>query len=158
MMETAPDALREAWIRKLVQSTGAYSNVLYEDGNEPSAPPCGQHLTPEWVKGIHDIVRDEEQRNGFTKHFFGTNTEDSRFENASWVDYIERHQQDAQPREGKPVMVNEWADMPVDRWAEQARAAKQMGTSFHLWHSESWSEDDNKKALKLLKEIQEETS
>lgn len=144
------DEKREAWVRKIVQTVGAYPNVLWQDGNEIGVRPCGNNLSYEWVEDLERVVRDEERQGGFSRHVFGTNSERPDIENAAFVDYIERHQREAPYPTSKPIMVNEYGGgVSPDDWLREASWGKSVGVSFHQWR-ESWTESEIQRALDML--------
>ena len=88
----APGSIHEAWIRKVVLETGGFDNVIYEDGNEIGLVPS---YAAAWTTSMQAIVRDEETKNGYGHHLFGTNSGDATAMQSAVVQYLEFHQQTA---------------------------------------------------------------
>jgi hypothetical protein len=135
----APGSVADRWVRKVVQETGSFDNVLYQDGNEVSLI---QGYSSAWTTSLRDVVRDEERRLGFAPHLIGTNADDAAAMQA--VDFVELHQnQAATPSQcqGKPCLVNEYNPNPPLTAAQfHARfcAARAQGTTYWYWrHGQS---------------------
>lgn len=137
----APGSVHDQWIRKVVLETGRFDNVLYQDGNEIGLVPG---YAPAWTTSMKAIVRDEELRDGYPAHLFGTNSGDATAMNAPSVDYLEFHQTQALPASacfGKPCLVNEYNPKPAltpQELHQRFCAAQQQGTYFWYWrHGQS---------------------
>ena len=130
----APGSVAEAWVRKVVQETGDFDNVLYQDGNELDLV---QGYSPAWTTTMRDLIRAEEHRLGFGRHLIGTNSNHATSMRA--VDYVERHQsQPASPADclGKPCLVNEYNPNPpltAAQLHERFCQARSNGTTFWYW-------------------------
>jgi len=127
----------DRWVRQVVRETGAFDNVVYQDGNEISLVAS---YSPAWTIGLRDAVRSEESRLGLTRHLFGTNADEAAAIGA--VDFVELHQDQpatvAQCR-GKPCLVNEYNPRPpltAAQFHQRFCAAKNQGTSFWYWRHE----------------------
>ena len=136
-----PGSVADQWIRKVVQETGRFDNVLYQDGNEVGL--VAGYATA-WTTSMHDVIRDEEQRQGYARHLFGTNSGRAATMQHTSVDYVELHQDDsATPAQcaNKPCLVNEYNPAPSLTPAEFHQrfcAARQQGTVFWYWrHGQS---------------------
>jgi hypothetical protein len=148
----AAGSVAEAWVRKVVQETGAFDNVLYQDGNELVLV---QGYSPLWTTTMRDLIRAEEQRLGFSRHLIDTNSDHATSMRA--VDYVERHQtQPAQPADclGKPCLVNEYNPNPPLTAAQLHQRfcqARSSGTSFWYWR-QGQSDAVMAQSLALLKQ------
>lgn len=134
-----PGSVADRWVRKVVQETGTFDNVLYQDGNEVSLIAG---YDPAWSTSMRDIVRDEERRLGLAPHLFGTNSDDATTKQA--VDFVELHQNQpatAAQCAGKPCLVNEYNPNPpltAAQFHQRFCAARAQGTSFWYWrHGQS---------------------
>lgn len=147
-----PGSVADRWVRKVVQETGGFDNVLYQDGNEVSLI---QGYSPAWTTSLRDAVRDEERRLGLSTHLFGTNADDAVAMQAA--DFVELHQnQPATPAQcqGKPCLVNEYNPNPPLTAAQfHARfcAARSQGTTFWYWRH-GQSDAVMRQALALLRQ------
>lgn len=132
----APGSVPEAWVRKVVLETGAFDNVLYQDGNELGLVAG---YSPAWSTSMAQLIRAEERAHGYPRHLFGTNSGLAATMQDPTVDFVELHQNDAaSPSQcaGKPCLVNEYNPTPSltaaqfhQRWC----AARQAGTVFWYW-------------------------
>jgi hypothetical protein len=115
------------YIRKCVQETGRF-NVIYQTGNEGF-----KGYSDLFDRGIYDTVKQACWDFGYPERLVGTNTHDRRIE--EWSDYITRHKEEAQHRESRPIIVNEYDEgrLPPDKWKAEARRAKDLGTMFPIW-------------------------
>lgn len=142
----------DRWIRKVVQETGRYDNVLYEDGNEVGLV---SGYSTEWTASMQAAIRDEEQRLGYARHLFGTNSGSAAAMQHASVDYVELHQNQAPtPAQcaGKPCMVNEYnPDPPLtpQQFKQRYCAARQQGTFFWYWRH-GQSDADLRASLDLM--------
>lgn len=134
--EIIGDDVHERWVRKVVEETGRYGNVIFQDGNEIGI--VGGYA-PEWTLSIRNIVRDEEQKRGYPRHLLGTNSGDDGVLQAVGIDYAEFHRDTAaDPAQchGKPCLVNEYNPnppmTPVELFAQYC-AARAAGTYFWYW-------------------------
>lgn len=148
----APGSVAERWIRKVVEETGRFDNVLYEDGNEVGL--IAGYATA-WTTSMHDVVRDEERRRGYGRHLFGTNSGQLATLQSAAVDYGELHQSSAATPDqcaGKPCLVNEYNPNPPltpEQFQQQFCAARRQGTSFWYWRHDQ-SEADFLRSLGLM--------
>ena len=148
----APGSVAERWIRKVVEETGRFDNVLYEDGNEVGLIAG---YTTAWTTSLHDLVRDEEQRRGYGRHLFGTNSGQLAALQSAAVDYGELHQNAAATADqcaGKPCLVNEYNPNPPltpEQFQQRFCAARQQGTAFWYWRH-GQSEADFLRSLDLM--------
>lgn len=78
----------ERWVRKVVEVTGRYSNVVYQDGNEIVLVPG---YSQAWTAGMANVVRDEEAKRGYKRHPFGSNAARPAH-TLPQVDYVTVHQ------------------------------------------------------------------
>ncbi len=129
IFESAPRPLHERWIRKAVAELGEFDNVLFQVGNEGF-----KSFSEAWEVGVYDIVKDELRARGFSDRLVATNTHDPGLE--ARLDYIERHDEVAQPPGQKPILVNEYASLPSDEILRQVRRARELGTAFMYWRGE----------------------
>jgi hypothetical protein len=123
IFESAPRAIHESWIRKAVAELGEFENVLFQVGNEGF-----KRFSVAWEVGVYDIVKDELRRRGFPDRLVATNTHDADLE--SRLDYVTRHDEQAQQPGPKPILVNEYAAIPGTEVVNQARRARDLGTMF----------------------------
>lgn len=79
--------VHERWIRKAVEVTGRYDNVIYQDGNEISLVDS---YSPAWTASIGNLIRDEEAKRGYVRHLYGTNAAASSAQ-LEQVDYATIH-------------------------------------------------------------------
>ncbi|MBN1771216.1 MAG: hypothetical protein JXB32_08155 [Deltaproteobacteria bacterium] len=134
--EISGDDVHERWVRKAVRETGRWGNVLYQDGNEIGI--VGGYA-PEWTLSLRNIVRDEEARNGWRRHPFGTNSDDPAAMAADGVDYLEFHQDGAADPAGcfgRPCGVNEYNPDPAltpEQLHAAFCAARAWGTYYWYW-------------------------
>ncbi|MCC6335294.1 MAG: hypothetical protein IT380_15055 [Myxococcales bacterium] len=148
----APGGVHEAWIRKVVAETGAFDNVLYEDGNEVGLV---QGYDSEWTRTMAVLIRDEEARRGYPRHLFGTNSGDATAMQLADVDYLEEHQNQplaASQCFGKPCFVNEYNPNPPlspAQFHQRFCAARDEGTAFFYWRH-GQSEADMLQSLTLM--------
>jgi len=132
----AAGSVPDAWVRKVVFETGRFDNVLYQDGNEVGLVPG---YATAWSTSMAQIIRDEEQRRGYLRHLFGTNSGDAATLQDPAIDYGELHQTTAAtPSQcaGKPCLVNEYNPNPpltADQFHTRFCAARQAGTAFWYW-------------------------
>ncbi|MDP1828935.1 MAG: hypothetical protein Q8L48_37080 [Archangium sp.] len=148
----APGSVADQWIRKVVRETGRFDNVLYQDGNEVGLIAG---YTTAWTTSMHDVIRDEEQRQGYARHLFGTNSGLMATMQHASVDYGELHQDDsATPAQcaNKPCLVNEYNPNPTltpVEFHQRFCAARQQGTAFWYWRH-GQSEADFRRSLDLM--------
>lgn len=139
-MSNPPLPEHERWVRKVVEEIGSYDNILWQIGNESGY--CSYPF--KWEKEISRIIHDEEGKRGYKRHLVGTQSEVSEIEQATWIDYISRHQDIfiSRPIHGKPTQVNEYAvDLGPLAYNHQLTLARQSGTYFHYWRGpDSYSE------------------
>jgi len=143
--------VHEQWVRKVVQETGQYGNVVYQDGNE-IAVRAG--YAPAWSLSMSDIIHDEEERNGYLRHLVGTNSENVNTMQAPEIDYIEFHSEDApNPAFGKPTGTNEYNPTPPFTAADlhgRYCDGRRQGTYFWYWrHGQTERQMD--RTLELIK-------
>jgi hypothetical protein len=131
----APGPTHEAWIRRVVEITGAFDHVVYQDGNEIA---LAAGYDPAWTTSMLAIVRDEEASRGYPRHLFGTNSE--RADVIAAVDFAELHTGggpgDPSLCAGRPCLVNEYnPDPPLTPAELHANfcAARAQGTYFWYW-------------------------
>lgn len=133
-----PQSVHDRFVRKVVLETGAFDNVVYQDGNEIGLV-SGYRVA--WTRSMHGILREVERERGFPRHLFGTQSERSDAMAAAEVDYIEFHGTplDASECFGKPCLVNEYNPRPPlspqDLHALYCQALRQ-GTYFWYWRHE----------------------
>lgn len=147
-MQSSPKDIHNAWIRKVVEETGRYDNVLYLDGNELlKCDPVYQ-----WSEGLKAIVRDEETRRGYSHHPLGTNSEVP-----SWrfLGYEVYHEEAAMPSHGRPLLINEYHSLSADEWREQVLAGIHVESSLMLWRG-NMREAEWQKALGYLSEVRKQ--
>jgi hypothetical protein len=131
----AAGSIHDQWIRKVIQETGGFDNVVYQDGNEIGLVTG---YTSAWTTSMQAIVRDEEAKNKFGHHLFGTNSGDATAMQSAEVEYVEMHQTAplASPSFGKPSLVNEYNPTPA-LTAAQSKAnyctARANGTYYWYW-------------------------
>ncbi|MBI5496834.1 MAG: hypothetical protein HY904_17605 [Deltaproteobacteria bacterium] len=132
----APGSVHDRWVRKVVQETGDFDNVIYQDGNEIGLV---NGYSAEWTASLAARVRDEEAQRSFQRHLFGTNSGDAQAVALESVDFGELHQnRAADPTQcgGKPCLVNEYnPDPPMEPAVLHERycAARNAGTYFWYW-------------------------
>lgn len=142
----APSTVQERWIRKVVQETGEFQNVLYLDGNESFKG----HVSQAWIHGIRDIVRSELANRGFGARLFSSNS--GITEN---VDFIVLHDQWIPEPGNLPIVVDEYPTRPVDAVLIDAKRGWDWGSvSYAYWRGEHpWSETERcLDGLKLIVE------
>lgn len=126
----APHAHAERWVRKVVREIGMLDNVLWQDGNEVF--DCGHDATA-WVTGLHAIVRDEEARNGFGEHPFGTNSHQHDLAFVGRNTYEIVHDTEAPRAVGRPLLVNEYPALGPEDVCEQIAQGAHNESSFMVW-------------------------
>ena len=155
-----PTEEMKVFVRKAVEVLGKYPNTLWQISNESGVWPCGRVLKPRWENGIAEVVLATERALGYPHHLIGTNCggDHPEIQNSALMDYWNVHEDRSVVAEGsRPLVVNEWGGfLTPAEWAAEARKAREHRTIFHLWRAESWTKDDEKEALRLLKEIQSE--
>jgi hypothetical protein len=129
IFESAPQPLHERWVRKVVAELGEFENVLFQVGNEGF-----KRFSAAWEVGVYEMVKDELRRRGFGDRLVATNTHDPGLE--SRLDYVTRHDQEAQQAGAKPILVTEYPSLPPDEVLRQVRRARRFGTSFMYWRGE----------------------
>ena len=148
-MFAPPDPVAQAWIRKVLDETSHFPNVLYQVSNESHV--CGisrgRSLMP-WEAATIEIVHERGR-------LVGTNSHDVVIEEIA--DYVAYHVCEAPRMLDRPVMVNEYAarcgnTLSADEWTEEATRAARNGTSFHLWRG-SMDDGNYAKALSRLRGI-----
>lgn len=139
----APSSRQDAWIRKVIQVTGAYGNVVYQDGNEIGmvGETGGNPYAPAWTISMRDIIRNEESLQGYQTHLFGTNSEHTTTEQHASIQYIEHHNDGGAiaPLYNKPTLVNEYNPTPAitpSQVAAQVCVARAVGSQFWYWLQE----------------------
>ena len=132
----APGSVHDAWVRKVLLETGAFGNVIFEDGNEVGLV---DGYDPAWTLSILAVIREVEAEKGYRRHLLGTNSGDAGAMGAEGVDYIELHQPTAPDPAGcfgKPCLSNEYnpdpAMTPEQLFAEVC-SARALGTYFWYW-------------------------
>ncbi len=124
----------ERWVRQVVDVTGAFDNVLYEDGNEAGLVPG---YDPAWTISLAALVHDEESRRGYLRHLVSSNSGNATANQA--VDYVELHQTTAATLAqcgGAPCLVNEYNPDPAltpEEFFAQYCLARSQGTWFWYW-------------------------
>jgi len=136
-----PRSRHAAWIRKVVAETGAFDNVVYQDGNELGLVPG---YSTQWTVGLEALVREVEAARGYVRHLFGTQAGTAASIALAQVDFVEQHGDDALSRSacgGKPCLVNEYNPRPPLTPAQlraQFCSARMQGTYFWYWrHGQS---------------------
>ncbi len=129
IFESAPQPVHERWIRKAVAELGEFENVLFQVGNEGF-----KRFSAAWEVGVYDIVKDELARRGFGDRLVATNTHQPDLE--ARLDYITRHEREAQPPGAKPILVNEYESLPSEEVLRQVRRARDLGTMFMYWRGD----------------------
>lgn len=125
----------EAWVRKVVDSTGRYGNVVYQVGNESA-------LAPGWTKereeAIIATIHDEEQKRGYRRHLVFSQAQKPAV--IPSADGCEIHTNGGVPSPdaclGKPVLVNEYNPRPPLAAAAVASnycAARAVGVYYWAW-------------------------
>jgi hypothetical protein len=137
-------SVHDLWVRKVVDETGRYGNVFYQDGNELGLV---DGYAPEWTRSIQERLRAAEAAHAWPRHLLGTNSD--RAETIDAVDVVELHQVEAADGDaclGKPCLVNEYNPDPplslspaeiLDRYC----AAESFGTYFWYWRHGQSAED-----------------
>jgi phosphatidylserine/phosphatidylglycerophosphate/cardiolipin synthase-like enzyme len=125
--------VHEQWVRKVVQETGRYGNVIYQDGNEVAVR--GGYV-PAWTLSMSNIIHDEEERNGYLRHLVGTNSGNVDTMEAVQIDYIEFHSDDAPDLTfGKPTGSNEYnPDPPFEPEDLYRRYCDGRGKGTYFWY------------------------
>jgi hypothetical protein len=148
-----PGSVHERWIRKVLEETGRYGNVIYQDGNEVGLV---DGYSAEWTLSMLAILRDVEAGHGYGPHLFGTNSGHGETMAAAGVQYIELHQASAPDPAGcygKPCLSNEYnPDPPMtpEEIHEQYCLGVSMGTYFWYWrHGQTAEQMDQSLALIL---------
>jgi hypothetical protein len=129
IFESAPQPVHERFVRKAVAELGEFTNVLFQVGNEGF-----KRFSLAWELGVYQIVKDELRRRGFGDRLVATNTHDPDLE--ARLDYITRHEQEAQASGAKPILVNEYDNLPGDEVIAQVRRARSLGTFFMYWRGD----------------------
>ncbi len=141
--------LQENWLRKIIEVTRGFDNVIYQVSNESF--DCGRTLEDEWELSIIDFVHS---LHGAA--LVGTNSHRNSIEDAA--DYVERHRSFVQIPRGKPMMVNEYGDdLTPENVRDEMRKGLLAGSSFHYWRG---GHDDAQFSVTLayLRAIREEVS
>ncbi len=137
------DAVHEAYLKKLMETTSRFGNVIYQIGNESAGVAGKTQGLKAWEKWVYDTVRKYET----VTHMIGTCSGFDEIE-ASFPDYTNVHNEvPAGPQYGKPAADNE--KNPQNSAAEvlsnYCRAAK-GGAYFWGWRAEL-SDSEFAKAL-----------
>jgi len=140
----SPHPIHEAWVRKVIQETAEFENVLYQDGNETF-----KGAYPVWVEALKEIVADELTRLGKPLRVFGSNS--GRYEA---VDFLSTHSPDPPEPGGLPIIVNEYAPVPANRVLINAKLAYGTGVYYQYWRGDMpWA--DTERVLDGLQQITE---
>jgi len=129
IFESAPRPIHERWVRKAVAELGEFESVTFQVGNEGF-----KRFSAAWEVGVYDLVKDELRRRGVGDRLVATNTHDPDLE--SRLDYVTRHDDEAQQRGEKPILVNEYAPLPPEEVVRQVRRARRRGTMFMYWRGD----------------------
>ena len=131
----AAGSVHDHWIRKVVLETGSFENVVYEDGNEIGLVPG---YAAAWTTSMQAIIRDEEAKDGYGHHLFGTNSGDAAAMQSAEVEYLEFHQTAplaASSCFGKPCLVNEYNPSPALTAQElKANYCAALGNGTYYWY------------------------
>jgi hypothetical protein len=145
-------SVHDLWIRKVVEETGRYGNVIYQDGNEVGLV---DGYSPAWTISMLAVIRDVEAARGYRAHLFGTNSGHGETMDAGGVQYIELHQASAPDPagcRGKPCLSNEYNPDPAMTPEEvhaQYCSGLSMGTYFWYWrHGQTAEQMD--RSLELI--------
>ena len=128
-----------AWVRKVVEETGAFDNVVYQDGNELGLVPG---YRPAWTRGLAQVVRAVEAERGYVRHLFGTQAGTGAAMALAEVDFVEQHGDQAATLAecgNKVCLVNEYNPRPPLTPAQlhaEFCAARRQGTYFWYWRHE----------------------
>lgn len=121
-----PNEFQEAWARKVVAALGGNPGVLWVDANEGFKNPSS-----EFSINLMKIVQDEEEKKGFRRHPFGTNSHMPAVEYQ--VDFIVKHQNGAATLGpmNQPLMVTEHdEEQSAEETIRQALRARDFETSY----------------------------
>jgi hypothetical protein len=129
IFEAAPRPIHELWIRKAIAELAEFENALFQVGNEGF-----KRFSQAWELGVYGIVKDELTRRGLPDRLVATNTHDAGLE--ARLDYVTRHEEEAQRAGAKPILVNEYATLPSDEVIRQVRRAREFGTAFMYWRGD----------------------
>jgi hypothetical protein len=129
IFRAAPLPIHERWVRKAVAELGEFESVLFQVGNEGF-----KSFSAAWEVGVYDIVKDELRQRGLGDRLVATSTHDPDLE--SRLDYVTRHESEAQQRGAKPILVNEYSSLPSDEVLRQVRRARRFGTMFMYWRGD----------------------
>ncbi len=131
-----PGSVVDRWVRKVVRETGAFDNVFYQDGNEVGLV---SGYSWEYTQSLGAILHDEETQQGYLRHLFGTQSDDTDAMALEVVDFLEFHQNqplDSNQCNGKPCLVNEYNPNPPMSPATLSQrycTARGNGTYFWYW-------------------------
>lgn len=130
VMASEPKRYHRQWIHDLVQTVGAYPNVLWHVGNENFL--C--NVSKEWELGVRDALREYEGEMGYERHLIGTNSENEALE--AFFDYSTWHVKTAKGPGPVPRLVNEYRITSAEQYKQGLKDAAARGTYFMLWRGE----------------------
>lgn len=141
----------EAWVRRVVETTGRHGNVIYQLGNE-NGLIAG--FSPDWERSMAAILRDEEARRRYGRHLIGTQSQRAALIDDPAIDYAEFHTNGGTvTARAKPTGVNEYNPQPpLLSTAAHSHycAAAQGGVMYWLWRH-GMSRSHWEQALALVK-------
>jgi hypothetical protein len=149
IFKRAPRPIHEAWVRKATAELGGFDNVLFQVGNEGF-----KSFSVAWEVGVYDIVKDELGRLGFGNRLVSTNTGDPQLEGR--LDYVTRHNPEAQPAGAKPILVNEYSPLTPDEVLAQVQEARRIGTMFMYWRGGHTHAEWETTLVRLQREVEQQ--
>jgi hypothetical protein len=121
----SPQAL--AWVREVVERSGAYPNVIYQVGNENFT--CD--VSANWELAIRDEIRRSLGALGMPNRLIGTNSQRSDLEDD--FDYAAYHDPSRIHGSGVPVLINEYRSLSPEQYRDRLNGSYPNGVYFQLW-------------------------
>lgn len=133
-LTTAPKQHHINWLKKVVEVTDRFDNVLYQVGNETF--DCGGQVSQAWEDGVAAIVKNELSERGFGPRLISTNSQKASIESLDAIDTINYHVAEAiDIKSGKPSGINEYntAAHTSDSFTRVLWQSFTRHTFFHYW-------------------------
>ena len=127
------------FVRKVVETVGDQTHVIWQDGNEVGLVP---NYRPAWTFELQAYVRQLEAEKGYPVHMFGTNSGREEVEADGRIDYITTHYEVPNgPRFGKWFANNEWngSKDPALEHQKHCESAK-AGQAYWYWRGAATQE------------------
>ena len=154
-LQNSPQDIHKKWLRKIVEHTGKYPNVIYQIGNE-TFDCWGQGSSGAWELGVADTVRGAL---GANRRLISTNSHNGAVEASSAIDYVNMHIEKAPERGAlnKPVAVNEYdtSKFSYKNYGSMLRSSYNNKTYFHAWRGE-WTRPKWEAVLREIRALQDE--